>query len=129
MSAALNKVLLVGTVGRDPELRHAASGRAVATFSLGVPSRMTAGNSEATEWFNIVAWGALAESCQAQLKAGQSVFVEGRLKNRQWKDSDGQTRSATEIVADQLSPVAVQPEREQQTSQIDAGRLTMEYDQ
>lgn len=109
MSAGLNKVLLIGELGRDPELRHASNGRAVASFSLGVQRAWEAGSrdrQDQTEWFHVVAWGALAESCQTQLAAGQTVFVEGRLKNRHWRDAEGHNHSSVEVVASQLSPLS-----------------------
>lgn len=104
MTARLNKVLLIGEVGRDPELRRTASGRAVASFSLAV-RRGDEHERRQVDWFNIVAWGGLAESCHRQLGSGETVLVEGRLRNRTWEDSDGSKQSATEVVASELTPL------------------------
>ncbi len=103
---SLNKVLLIGNLGKDPELSYTASGVAVAKFSVATGERWKDqdGNvQERTEWHNIVAWRKLAEICGQYLKKGSKVYLEGRLQTRSWDDKNtGQKRYATEIVADDL---------------------------
>jgi single-strand DNA-binding protein len=104
----LNKVLLVGEVGRDPEMRFTPQGVPVTTFSLGASRSWVAPDGderEATEWFNVVAWHELAETCSRELRRGQRVYVEGRIQTRSWLDPEGQARVATEIVADDAVPL------------------------
>jgi len=102
---SVNKVILVGNLGKDPELRYTASGAAVATFSLATSERYKDrdGNSqEKTEWHNIVAWRQLAEICGKYLHKGRQVYIEGRIQTRSYDDRDGNKRYITEIVADQM---------------------------
>ncbi len=98
----LNKVLLIGNVGRDPEMRYTPSGSAVTSFSLAVNRRYTpqgGEQQEETEWFDITAWNRLAETCNNYVTRGMKVYVEGRLRSRSWVGQDGQTRFRNEIVA------------------------------
>jgi single-strand DNA-binding protein len=103
---SVNKAILIGNLGRDPELRHTASGKAVATFTIATNRTWTApdGNTqEETEWHNIVAWDRLAEICQQYLQKGRKVYIEGRIQTRSWDDKQsGQKRYMTEIVANQM---------------------------
>src|SRR5919201_3549305 len=102
MAASLNKVLLIGNVGRDPEMRYLQSGEPVTTFSVATNRRWTGTDGqphEETEWHNIVAWRKLAEQCNEYLSKGRKVFIEGRLQTRSWDGPDGQKRYRTEIVA------------------------------
>lgn len=102
MSRGLNKVMIIGNLGRDAELRYTATNRAVASFSVANSRNWTAPEGEKrseTEWFNVVAWGRLAEFCSQYLKKGQQVYVEGRLQTRRWEDEQGNKRSNVEIVA------------------------------
>jgi len=103
---SLNKVLLIGNLGKDPELSYTASGVAVAKFSVATGERWKdqEGNiQERTEWHNIVAWRKLAEICGQYLKKGSKVYLEGKLQTRSWDDKNtGQKRYATDIVADDL---------------------------
>ena len=99
---SLNKVLIIGNLGSDPELRNTPSGQSVATFNVATNRKWTdkAGqNQEQTEWHRIVVWGRQAENCQQYLSKGRQVFIEGRLQTRQWDDKDGNKRYTTEIVA------------------------------
>ena len=100
----INKVILVGRLGRDPELRHTPSGTAVANFSLATDERWTSnGETQSrTEWHNIVVWSKLAEICNQYLTKGRLIFIEGRLQTRDWKDKDGNKRRTTEIVASDM---------------------------
>lgn len=105
MSRGLNKVMLIGRLGRDPEMRYTPSGRPVTTFSLATSRTWNTSEGERrteTEWFTIVAWGSLAEICKQYLVKGQQVYVEGRLQTRHWDDNDGNKHSATEIVANEM---------------------------
>ncbi|MDD4457141.1 MAG: single-stranded DNA-binding protein [Syntrophotalea acetylenica] len=102
---SVNKVILVGNLGKDPELRYTASGTAVANFSLATTERFKDrdGNSqEKTEWHNIVAWRQLAEICGKYLTKGRQVYIEGKIQTRSYEDRDGNKRYITEIVADQM---------------------------
>src|SRR5690348_14007940 len=102
---SLNKVLLIGNLGKDPELRYTANGQAVATFTLATNEswKDKEGNlQERTEWHNIVAWQRLAEICGEYLKKGKKVYVEGRLQTRNFEDKEGMKRYVTEIVCDDL---------------------------
>lgn len=100
---SVNKVILVGNLGKDPELRYTPSGAAVATFSLATtnPFKDKEGNKQ-TEWHNIVAWRQLAEICGKFLHKGKQVYIEGRIQTRSYDDRDGNKRYITEIVADQM---------------------------
>ena len=105
MSRGLNRVMLIGHLGRDPEMRTTPSGRPVTTFSLATSRawHSTVGERhEETEWFNVVAWGSLAEICKQHLTKGQSVYVEGRLQTRKWDDQEGKKHSRTELVANEM---------------------------
>lgn len=104
MSKSLNKVQLIGNLGRDPELKYTSAGVAVATFSIATSDswKDQEGNlQERTEWHNIVAWRKLAEICGEWLKKGKRVYIEGKLQTRSY-EKDGIKKYMTEIVADQL---------------------------
>lgn len=104
MSKSLNKVQLIGNLGRDPELKYTSAGVAVATFSIATSDswKDQEGNTqERTEWHNIVAWRKLAEICGEWLKKGKRVYIEGKLQTRSY-EKDGVKKYTTEIVADQL---------------------------
>ena len=105
MSRGLNKAMIIGHLGRDPEMRYTPSGRPVTTFSVATNRSWTANDGEhhtETEWFNVVAWGNLAEVCKEHLCKGQQVYVEGRLQTRQWEDSKGCKHNSIEIVANEM---------------------------
>lgn len=103
---SLNKVLLIGNLGKDPELSYTASGVAIAKFSVATSERWKdqEGNTqERTEWHNIIAWRKLAEICGQYLKKGSKVYLEGRLQTRSWDDKNtGVKRYTTEIIADSM---------------------------
>lgn len=102
---SLNRVMLLGNVGRDPEVRYTASGRAVATFTLATSQRwrdQEGNDQERTEWHKIVAWGRLGEICGEYLGKGKQAFIEGRIQSREWEDQDGNKRTTVEIVASDL---------------------------
>lgn len=103
--AGVNKVILIGNLGRDPELRRIQSGSSVVSFSLATTERWTDKSGERkdrTEWHNIVAWGKLADLANQYLKKGRSVYIEGRITTRSWDDKDGIKKYKTEIVANQI---------------------------
>lgn len=101
--ASLNKVMLIGNLGKDPEVRYTASGQAVGNFPIATTEKWKNKDSgqfeEKTEWHNIVVWGKVAELCREYLSKGRSVYVEGRLQTRSWEDQNGQKRYTTEVVA------------------------------
>ena len=100
--AGINKVIVVGNLGKDPELRHTPQGQAVANFSVATSETWndkSGSKQERTEWHRIVVWGKLGELCSKYLTKGRQVYVEGRLQTRSWDDKDGQKRYTTEIVA------------------------------
>ena len=102
---SVNKVILVGNLGKDPELRYTPSGAAVATFSLATTERYKdrdGNRQEKTEWHNIVVWRQLAEICGKFLHKGKQVYIEGKIQTRSYDDRDGNKRYITEIVADQM---------------------------
>jgi len=104
--AGLNKVMIIGNLGKDPEMRFTANGSAVTSFSVAV-SRQFGGadggeRREETEWFSVVAWNKLAEICNQHLQKGKKVYVEGRLQTRSWDGQDGQKRYRTEVIANEV---------------------------
>jgi len=99
---SVNKVILVGRLGRDPETRYTGGGQAVANFSVATDETYKDRNGERqkrTEWHKIVVWGKQAEIAQQYLKKGSLVFIEGRIQSREWQDKEGQKRTSFEIVA------------------------------
>lgn len=102
---SVNKVILVGNLGKDPELRYTPSGAAVASFSLATTERYkdkSGEYQEKTEWHNIIAWRQLAEICGKYLHKGKQVYIEGKIQTRSYDDRDGNKRYVTEIIADQV---------------------------
>lgn len=105
MSRGLNKVMVIGHLGKDPEMRFTPSGRPVTTFSVAVSRSWNTADGERrseTEWFNIVAWGNLAEICNQYLHKGQQVYIEGRLQTRNWEDKEGKRHTSVEVVANEM---------------------------
>jgi single-strand DNA-binding protein len=99
---SVNKVILVGRLGQNPEVRYTPSGAAVANFSIATSENWmdkSGQKQERTEWHRIVVWGKTAENCGQYLAKGRQVYVEGRLQTRQWQDKDGQTKYTTEVQA------------------------------
>lgn len=104
--AGVNKAILVGNLGRDPELRHTQNGQAVANFTLATSESWTdksGERQERTEWHRIVVWGRQAEMCAQYLSKGRTVYVEGRIQTREWEDKDGNKRYTTEINASNIT--------------------------
>ena len=104
--SGVNKVILVGNLGKDPEVRYLDNGVAVANFSLATTENYKNKQGERvsqTEWHNIVFWRGLAEVAEKYLKKGDSVYVEGKLRTRRWEDKDGNAKYTTEILADNMT--------------------------
>ena len=104
--AGVNKVILVGNLGKDPEVRYLDSGVAVANFSLATTENYKNKQGEKvsqTEWHNIVLWRGLAEVAEKWLKKGSSVYIEGKIRTNKWEDKEGNTRYNTEILADNMT--------------------------
>ncbi len=105
MARGLNKVIIIGNLGRDPEMRYTPSGKPVTSFSVATSRSWVTADGErrdATEWFNVVAWGNLAEICNQYLRKGSKVYVEGHLQTRCWDDEQGQKHYRTELVASEM---------------------------
>lgn len=110
---SVNKVILVGHLGKDVDLRYTPAGAAVATFSLATSEHYTDNQGqkqERTEWHNIVAWRGLAEICGKYLHKGKQVYIEGKIQSRSYDDRDGVKRYITEIIADQMQMLGRAPE-------------------
>ncbi|HUG42885.1 MAG TPA: single-stranded DNA-binding protein [Acidobacteriota bacterium] len=125
----VNKVILIGRLGRDPELRRTASGSAVANFSLATDESWVDANGQRqsrTEWHNIVAWRRLGEICGEFLKKGRLVYIEGKMQTREWDDRDGNKRRTTEVIASNMQMLeskgqAQHPSGEEQVSDMEVG--------
>ena len=104
--AGVNKVILIGNLGKDPEVRSTTSGQRVANFSLAT-SRSGKGQDgqrqEKTEWHSIVVWGKLVDICEKYLQKGKQVYIEGRIETRSWQDKEGQTKYKTEVICEQMT--------------------------
>ncbi len=117
--SGVNKVILVGNLGRDPEVRHTKTGTAVANFTLATTRRWRdkdGQQQEQTEWHKIVAWDRLAEICTEYLSKGKQVYIEGRLQTRDWEDKEGNKRWTTEIVALEMQMLGRRGDYESQGS-------------
>jgi single-strand DNA-binding protein len=111
--SSLNKIMLIGHLGRDPEIRYTAEQAPVATFSLATSESWTDKNGsrqEHTEWHNIVAWNRLADLAKKFLSKGRQVYVEGRIRSREWNDRDGNKRRTTEVIATQMVLLGSRPQ-------------------
>jgi single-strand DNA-binding protein len=128
MGRGLNKVLLIGNLGRDPEMRYTPNGKPVTSFSLAATRNWVSADGERhdeTEWFNVVAWGNLAEICNQHLNKGQKVYIEGRLQTRSWEDENGQKHFRTEVVANEMIILTDRPEQLESlnSAKIDTGDI------
>ncbi len=111
--SSLNKVMLIGRLGKDPDIRYTTDGSPVANFSLATSEVWTDKNGtrqERTEWHNIVAWRSLAERAKRFLTKGKQVYIEGRIQTREYDDKTGNKRRATEIIASQMVLLGSRPE-------------------
>lgn len=117
--ASLNKVMLIGALGKDPDIRYTAAGQAVGNFSMATSEKFKnkAGEwEERTEWHNVTLWGKLAEIAGEYLTKGKQVYIEGRLQTRKWQDKDGNDRYTTEIVGDKMQMLSPKGESRQAES-------------
>lgn len=117
MSRGLNKVMIIGRLGRDPEMRYTPSGKPVTTFSVATHRSWNTSEGERrteTEWFNVVAWGNLAEICNEYLAKSRLVYIEGRLQTRHWDDAEGTKHTSVEIVANEM--IMLEERRDTETS-------------
>ena len=122
MSRGLNKVMVIGHLGKDPEMRYTPSGRPVTTFTVAVSRSWNTADGERrseTEWFNIVAWGNLAEICKQYLHKGQQVYIEGRLQTRRWEDKEGQKHTNVEVVANEMMMLGDRRDNNKSTQESD----------
>jgi len=109
---SVNRMIIIGNLGSEPEMRFTPNGRPVTSFSVATNRRYTTSEGERreeTEWFTVVTWGRLAEQCNQFLAKGRLVYVEGRLRSHSWEGQDGQKRYRNEIVADRVSFLDRQP--------------------
>jgi single-strand DNA-binding protein len=131
MSRGLNKVMIIGHLGRDPEMRYTPSGRPVTNFNVATSRTWKTSDNERrteTEWFNVVAWGSLAEICNQYLTKGQQVYVEGRLQTRRWEE-DGVRRSTVEIVAKEMVMLGKRNRKGTEEDQDEADDFEADFDQ
>jgi len=107
MAGSVNKVILIGHLGRDPEVRHLEHGATVGNFPIATSEtytdRATGEKKESTDWHDVVVWRGLADIAEKYLRKGVKVYVEGKLKKRSWQDKEGNTRYSVEVVADELT--------------------------
>ena len=118
--ASLNKAILIGNLGRDPEVRHTTNGKAVANFSIATSEtwkdKNTGQKQEKTEWHNLIAFDKLAEIVSQYVKKGSQIYVEGKLQTRKWQDKNGQDRYTTEIVVSELKMLGGKREEKSEES-------------
>lgn len=130
MAGSLNKVFLIGRIGRDPEMRYTPSGQPVASFSLATDESYTGKDGqkvEKTEWHRIVVWGKPAEFCGSYLSKGRLVYIEGKLETRKWTDKDGVEKYTTEIKADKVQGLDSNPDSQGQGQRQAARPQANEY--
>lgn len=119
MAGSVNKVILIGNLGKDPEVRHLENGAVVANFTLATSESYTDKNGnrvENTDWHDIVVWRGLAEVVEKYVRKGHKVYIEGKLKKRSWQDKEGNTRYTTEVVAEELTMLNRLDQNESQRS-------------
>ncbi len=117
--SSLNKIMLIGNLGRDPEIRYTQDGSPVATFSMATSENWTDKNGnrqEHTEWHNIVAWTRLADLCKRYLSKGRQVYIVGKIRTREWNDRDGNKRRTTEVIASQIVLLGSRPQTTLETN-------------
>lgn len=120
MSGTVNKVILIGNLGKDPEVRHFENGGVLASFPLATSEsftdRQTGEKREQTDWHDIVLWRGLAEVAEKYLRKGTKIYVEGKLKKRSYQDRDGNTRYSTEVVGDEMTILSRQEQESKATN-------------
>ena len=120
---SLNRVMIIGRLGQDPELKHTPSGQAVCNFSVATSENWTdksGQKQEKTEWHRIVVWGKTAEICQQYLAKGRQAYIEGKLQTRSWDDKDGQKKYMTEILANTVQFLGGAQERGERSASMGA---------
>lgn len=126
MSRGVNKVILVGNLGADPETRYTAGGSAVTNVRLATTDswkdKQSGEQQERTEWHRVVFWGRLAEICAEYLRKGSQIYVEGRIQTRKWQDKDGQDRWSTEIVGNEMQMLGGRGGGQSAPPDFDSGR-------
>jgi single-strand DNA-binding protein len=114
MAGSVNKVILIGNLGKDPEIRRLESGVIVASFTLATSEtytdKSTGERKEITDWHDIVMWRGLAEVAEKYLKKGMKIYLEGKLKKKSWQDKEGNVRYSTEIIADEMTILSAKNE-------------------
>ena len=122
MSRGLNKVMIIGRLGKDPEMRYTPSGRPVTTFNVATSRSWTTSDGERrteTEWFNVVAWGSLAEICNQYLAKGRQVYIDGRLQSRNWEDNEGKRHTSVEVVANEMIMLGKRQSSDDQSDEVE----------
>lgn len=122
MASSVNKVILIGNLGKDPEVRHLESGVGVANFSIATSETYKDRNSgervSQTEWHNVVLWRGLADIAEKYLKKGDKIYVEGKLRTRSWQDQQGNNRYTTEVIADNMTMLGKASEKTTNDSMV-----------
>ena len=129
MTRGLNKVMLIGRLGQDPEMRYTPSGKPLTKFQMAVNRSWTSADNEKkteTEWFTIVSWGKLAEICNQYLRKGLLIYLEGRLHTRHWVDEEGANHSVVEVVAQEMIMLG-SPKEEEGSDQAESPTPEDEY--
>lgn len=122
MSRGMNKIQLIGNLGRDPEMRFTPSGKPVTEFSLAVSRRPRQGETQGeTDWFRIICWDRLAEIADQYLKKGNQVYIDGRLQIRRYTNNEGQERTSVEVVANEMLMLGSRADREGGYREQDSG--------
>lgn len=127
--ASINKVILIGNLGQDPELRFTQAGVPVVNFNIATNEkwRDSEGNTqERTEWHRIIVWNKMGENCAKFLKKGSSVYIEGRLQTREWEDNEGMKKKTTEIVAQRVQFLSPRPRSLPEPSGVSMGDIPAE---
>lgn len=127
--ASVNKAIIVGNLGRDPDMRYTQSGEAVCNFNIATTETWkdkSGQKQEQTEWHRISIFGKLAEIAGQYLKKGSSVYIEGRIQTRKWTDKEGQERQTTEIRADRMQMLGGREEKPQQSKQIQSDEISLD---
>ncbi len=127
--SGINKVILVGNLGKDPEVRHLEGGAVVAKFPLATSESYKTKDGQRvdqTEWHNVVMWRGLAESAEKYLRKGSLVYIEGKIRTRSWDDKDGNKRYATEIVADTMTMLTGRKQEDNSSNHSTENRNTQE---
>lgn len=128
---SINKVILIGNVGKDPEIRYLENGTPVTTITLATSEYYTNKNGERvsnTEWHNVVLWRNLAEIAQKYVKKGSQIFIEGKIRSRSWDDKDGNKKYITEIIADNMQLLGRKPDDSQSSASHEPAKSVVEND-